>query len=186
MRSNAKVASAVFDVLCPAGRVVFIGMPTGPIPYDVVAAQVKEATVEHVFRYAHVFPRALALMSSGLNGQQFRFNGYLPVDNAGRTKTLKDLEAESQRLHCTQIFIETPYRNDQLLTSILAVCRPITRLCIAANLTGPAEYIRTLPISAWRQLEPQTETAPQKDLQRASRGGRPLLHKQPTIFLLLA
>lgn len=128
----------------------------------------------------------LALMASGLNGQQFRFNGYLPVDNAGRTKTLKDLEAESQRLHCTQIFIETPYRNDQLLTSILAVCRPITRLCIAANLTGPAEYIRTLPISAWRQLEPQTETAPQKDLQRASRGGRPLLHKQPTIFLLLA
>ena len=109
----------------------------------------------------------LALMGSGLNGQQFRFYGYLPVDSAGRTKALKDLEAESQRLHCTQVFIETPYRNNQLLAAILATCRPATRLCIAANLTGPGEYIRTLSVGEWRQTPP------------------PDLNKQPTIFCLL-
>ena len=115
----------------------------------------------------------LALMASGLNGQQFRFSGYLPVDNAGRARALKDLEAESQRLHCTEIFIETPYRNNQLLATILQTCKPTTRLCIAANLTGPAEYIRTLPIADWRKLG-------------AGSAGAPDLHKQPAIFCLLA
>ena len=110
----------------------------------------------------------LALMASGLNGQQFRFCGYLPVDNTARTKALRDLEAESQRQHCTQIFIETPYRNNQLLTAILAACKPTTRLCIAANLTGPTESIRTHSIATWRQL------------------GLPDIQKQPTIFCLLA
>src|SRR6186713_2061723 len=81
----------------------------------------------------------LALMASGMNGQQFRFAGYLPVDIPGRTRALRELEAESQRLHCTQIFIETPYRNNQLVETILQTCRPATQLCIAANLTGPAE-----------------------------------------------
>src|SRR6202000_2530774 len=76
----------------------------------------------------------LALMASGLNGQQFRFAGYLPVDNAARVKALRELEADSQRLNCTQIFIETPYRNNQLLSAILACCKPGTRLCVAANL----------------------------------------------------
>lgn len=125
----------------------------------------------------------LALMASGLNGQQFRFTGYLPVDNAGRTKALKDLEADSQRHQCTQLFIETPYRNNQLLATILQTCRPSTRLCIAANLTGSSEYIRTLPISEWKKLA------------AAPTGGNPNnpparhlpdLHKQPAIFALLA
>jgi 16S rRNA (cytidine1402-2'-O)-methyltransferase len=111
----------------------------------------------------------LALMASGLNGQQFKFNGYLPVDNNNRARTIKDLEAESARLNCTQIFIETPYRNNQLLATLLSTCRPSTRLCIAANLTGRNEYIRTYPISRWRELNPT-----------------PDLHKQPTIFCLLA
>ena len=110
----------------------------------------------------------LALMGSGLNGQQFRFNGYLPVDNAARSRTIKDLEAESARLNCTQIFIETPYRNNQLLKTLLSTCRPGTRLCIAANLTGPQEYIRTLPISRWRETTPTD------------------LNKQPTIFCILS
>ena len=141
----------------------------------------------------------LALMASGLNGQQFRFTGYLPVDNAGRTNALKDLEAESQRLHCTQIFIETPYRNDQLLAAILATCRPTTRLCIAANLTGPGEYIRTLTIADWRKLA--TSASPgfgsstsstsasgsaTSSASASTAPGLPPLHKQPTIFLLLA
>ena len=127
----------------------------------------------------------LALMASGLNGQQFRFCGYLPVDNTGRAKALKDLEAESQRLTCTMLFIETPYRNNQLLETILQTCRPTTRLCIAANLTGPAEYIRTLPISEWRRLaQPQT-SSPAIHPNTIS-PGIPNLHKQPAIFALLA
>jgi 16S rRNA (cytidine1402-2'-O)-methyltransferase len=123
----------------------------------------------------------LALMASGLNGQQFRFAGYLPVDNAGRAKAIKELEAESQRLNCTQIFIETPYRNNQLLETLLATCRPTTRLCIAANLTSPAEYIRTQTVAEWRQLRPAVsnsgDTPP---------GHLPNLHKQPAIFCFLA
>jgi 16S rRNA (cytidine1402-2'-O)-methyltransferase len=110
----------------------------------------------------------LALMASGLNGQQFKFNGYLPVDSAARTTAIRNLETESARSHCTQIFIETPYRNNQLLSALLANCRPSTRLSIAANLTGPREYVRTLPISRWRELP------------------SPDLHKQPTIFCLFA
>jgi 16S rRNA (cytidine1402-2'-O)-methyltransferase len=110
----------------------------------------------------------LALMASGLNGQQFKFNGYLPVDTAARTTAIRNLENESARANCTQIFIETPYRNNQLLAALLSACRPSTRLTIAANLTGPQEYIRTLPISRWRENPP------------------PDLHKQPTIFCLLA
>jgi 16S rRNA (cytidine1402-2'-O)-methyltransferase len=130
----------------------------------------------------------LALMASGLNGQQFRFTGYLPVDNAARTKALKDLEAESQRLHCTMLFIETPYRNNQVLEAILATCRPTTRLCVAANLTGPAEYIRTLTVAEWKQLP--TAPLPGKAAHVDKSPGnnlRPIdLHKQPASFCLLA
>jgi 16S rRNA (cytidine1402-2'-O)-methyltransferase len=122
----------------------------------------------------------LALMASGLNGQQFRFTGYLPVDNAARTKALRDLEAESQRLHCTMLFIETPYRNNQLLEAILSTLRPTTRLSIAANLTAPTEYIRTLSIAEWRKLAaPAPATLP-------AAPARPDLHKQPAIFSILA
>ena len=128
----------------------------------------------------------LALMASGMNGQQFRFAGYLPVDNAGRAKALKDLEAESQQRSCTQIFIETPYRNNQLIETILTTSRPTTRLCIAANLTSPAEYIRTLPISEWRRLA-QTPPPPSPGIHpNTSHSGIPNLHKQPAIFALLA
>ena len=97
-----------------------------------------------------LFYSLLALMASGMNGQQFRFCGYLPVDAAGRTKALKDLETESQQKNCTMIFIETPYRNNQLLDTIFQTCRPSTRLSIAVNLTGPAEFIRTRTIAQWR------------------------------------
>jgi 16S rRNA (cytidine1402-2'-O)-methyltransferase len=116
----------------------------------------------------------LALMASGLNGQHFRFAGYVPVDNAARIKAIKDLEADSQKLNSTQIIIETPYRNNQLLTAILATCRLTTRLSIAANLTGPREYIRTLTIGDWNKLANQSPST------------LPDLHKQPTIFSILA
>ena len=120
----------------------------------------------------------LALMASGMNGQQFRFAGYLPVDTAGRAKALRDLEAESLRLHSTQLFIETPYRNHQLIETILQTCRPATQLCIAANLTGPHEFIRTRSIAEWRQLAQAAAANPTGDF--------PNLHKQPAIFCLMA
>ena len=109
----------------------------------------------------------LALMASGLNGQQFRFSGYLAIENAALGRAIRSLETESAKLNCTQIFIETPYRNYQMLTAILSVCKPTTRLCVAANLTGPNEYIRTQTIAEWRKTKLD-------------------IHKQPAIFCLLA
>ncbi len=123
----------------------------------------------------------LALMASGMNGQQFRFCGYLPVDAAGRAKTLRDLETESGQRDCTQVFIETPYRNNQLLETILQTCKPTTRLCIAANITGPDEFIRTRTVAEWR-----AGTATRNDQAGGGAATLPDLHKQPTIFCLYA
>ncbi len=136
----------------------------------------------------------LALMASGLNGQQFSFVGYLPSDITGRTRAIKNLEAESTRLHSTQIFIETPYRNNQLLETLLATCRPTTRLCIAANLTSPSEYIRSQTIAQWKQLKPANPskaenaetTGSGSQAPIAAPGHLPNLHKLPAIFCLLA
>ncbi|HEY0679804.1 MAG TPA: SAM-dependent methyltransferase, partial [Chitinophagaceae bacterium] len=99
--------------------------------------------------------------------QQFQFTGYLPIDNAERVKVLKELEAESKKKNCTQIFIETPYRNNQLLETLKKTCHPSTRLCVAANITAPNESIHTKKISDWQKKMPD-------------------LHKQPAIFCLLA
>lgn len=107
----------------------------------------------------------LALMASGMNGQQFQFVGYLPIDNSQRLKTIKDLEAESARKKCTQIFIETPYRNNQLIEVLLKNCNPATKLCIAVDITGKKEWIKTKTISDWQKSKPD-------------------IHKRPAIFLL--
>jgi 16S rRNA (cytidine1402-2'-O)-methyltransferase len=109
----------------------------------------------------------LALMASGMNGQQFRFAGYLPIDNQERIKAIKELEAESVRKKCTQIFIETPYRNNALIEALLKTCSTQTRLCIAVDITGPGEWIRTLPVADWQKNKPD-------------------IHKRPAIFLLYA
>jgi 16S rRNA (cytidine1402-2'-O)-methyltransferase len=109
----------------------------------------------------------LALMASGLNGQQFQFVGYLPIDSGQRMKALKELEAESGRKNCTQVFIETPYRNNQLLETVVSNCKPSTQICIAANITATNESIRTKTVDNWKK-------------------GLPDLHKQPVIFCLLA
>ncbi len=107
----------------------------------------------------------LALMASGMNGQQFRFHGYLPIDNAQRNKLLKELEAQSIRNGSTEIFIETPYRNNQLLDALLKECRPSSRLCIGVDITGPGEWIITRSIRDWQKNKPD-------------------IHKRPAIFLL--
>jgi 16S rRNA (cytidine1402-2'-O)-methyltransferase len=109
----------------------------------------------------------LALMASGMNGQQFQFIGYLPIDNQQRIKAIKELEAESQKKNCTQIFIETPYRNNQLIEALISNCKPSTKFCIAADLTGPAEWIKTKTIADWKNEKTN-------------------LHKRPAIFLLQA
>ena len=95
----------------------------------------------------------MAVMSSGLGGQSFAFNGYLPVDPSDRAKKLKMLESRAWTEGQTQLFIETPYRNHKMFQSLLAALRPQTRLCIAAGITTPDEYIRTLRISEWRGKE---------------------------------
>lgn len=109
----------------------------------------------------------LALMASGMNGQHFRFRGYLPIENHERSKTIRAIESESRQQNCTQIFIETPYRNNQMLETLVKTCQPATRICIAVDLTASTESVQTKTVQEWR-----------KDL--------PQLHKRPAIFLLQA
>ena len=107
----------------------------------------------------------LALMASGMNGQQFKFNGYLPIKDHERNKMIKELESESAKKDCTQIFIETPYRNNQLIDALLNNCQPSTKICIAADLTSDKEFIKTKTVSDWKKSKPD-------------------IHKRPAIFLL--
>ena len=92
----------------------------------------------------------MSLMGSGFNGQSFAFNGYLPVDSAARTARLKELERRIRREHQTQIFIETPYRNNRLIEELARVLPQDLRLCVASDITGPRQSIVTLPIAKWR------------------------------------
>ena len=107
----------------------------------------------------------LALMASGMNGQNFAFTGYLPINTKEKTKTIKQLELLAKRTGQTQIFMETPYRNHQLLDILKARCNNKTRLCIAANITSTNEFIQTKTIEEWKQTKIN-------------------IHKQPAIFLI--
>jgi 16S rRNA (cytidine1402-2'-O)-methyltransferase len=114
----------------------------------------------------------LAVMGSGLNGQSFAFNGYLPTDAAQRTKRIKALEDRSRQEQQTQLFIETPYRNAAMLEALATGCNPATLICIATDLTLPAESIVTRTAAKWKSA-----------LQT---GNAPDFHKKPTVFLILA
>jgi 16S rRNA (cytidine1402-2'-O)-methyltransferase len=109
----------------------------------------------------------LALMASGFSGQSFVFHGYLPIDKMERSKSVKELEAASAKQKQTQIFIETPFRNNSLLEEVLKTGSPRTKLCIACDITADTELIQTKTIEQWRKKVPD-------------------LHKRPTIFLLFA
>jgi len=111
-------------------------------------AQQKKATVIPVTGPSSI---VLALMASGLNGQSFCFNGYLPVKDPDRSKRIKHMEQLSAREKQTQLFIETPYRNDAVLADILKTCLPNTMLCIAKNLTAPDAYVKTTSIEQWKK-----------------------------------
>jgi 16S rRNA (cytidine1402-2'-O)-methyltransferase len=107
----------------------------------------------------------LSVMASGLNGQNFAFNGYLPIKENHRKNKIKQLEKKSKTENQTQIFMETPYRNDKLLANILEECQENTMLCIASNITAPDEFIKTRKIIEWKKNIPE-------------------LKKKPTIFLI--
>ncbi|MDD2594727.1 MAG: SAM-dependent methyltransferase [Bacteroidales bacterium] len=102
----------------------------------------------------------LALMSSGMNGQCFAFTGYLPVKKEERRGRIVQLEKISQQQHQTQIIIETPYRNDSLFQDLLSVCRPSTRICIAADITLPTPFIKTKSVEQWRKSIPEIGKRP--------------------------
>lgn len=107
----------------------------------------------------------LALMASGMSGQSFAFHGYLPIDKVQRKKTIQALERDARQKQQTQLFMETPFRNNQMMEAVLETCMPDTLLCVACNVTDKEEFIRTLTVKKWRVNLPD-------------------LHKKPTIFLI--
>ena len=109
----------------------------------------------------------LALMASGFNGQSFAFNGYLPVDKSKRVAAIRHLEERLHREHQTQIFIEAPYRNNQMLEALSTVLQADTLVCVACDLTLPTQYIRTMPAAKWKKEREKTD-----------------LHKRNTVFLI--
>ncbi len=114
----------------------------------------------------------LAVMASGLNGQSFAFNGYLPTDAGLRSKRIKELESRSRVEQQTQLFIETPYRNTAMLEALVSGCQGTTLMCVATDLSLPTESIRTLTAAKWKA--------------QLGAGQAPDFHKKPTVFLLLA
>lgn len=107
----------------------------------------------------------LAIMASGMNGQSFAFNGYIPIDKAEKKNALKNLEKLSQDKNQSQIFIETPYRNNKMLEDIIQVLNPSTYICVAADITLPTEFIKTMRASEWKKIAVD-------------------LHNRPTIFII--
>lgn len=128
----------------------------------VAAAQKLGATVKPYMGPSSIL---LSLMASGFNGQGFTFNGYLPIDAAERKKKIQSLEQIVTSNSIAQLFIETPYRNNQLLEAILQTCHPNTQLCIGVDITGPEESIKTASIQYWKSHKPE-------------------LHKKLAIFIL--
>ena len=102
----------------------------------------------------------LSVMGSGFNGQSFAFHGYLPIEPGERQKRLKELEQRIYSEHQTQLFIETPYRNNKMMEDILKACRPHTKLCIAANITCEGEYIKTRTVKEWKGKLPDLTKVP--------------------------
>ena len=107
----------------------------------------------------------LALMASGLNGQNFQFHGYLPIDSNDRKKKIQELENIANTKGTTQLFIETPYRNNQLLEALIQYCHPQTKICIGVDITAPTELIKTASVAYWKLNKPE-------------------LHKKLAVFLI--
>ena len=158
----------IFTQLLQAGKNIGIISEAGcagiadPGQQLVAAAQNRGAIVKPYVAPSSIL---LALMASGMNGQLFQFHGYLPIDALERKKKIQSLEADTKQRGCTQIFIETPYRNNQLLESLLQNVHPTTKICIGVEITGPSETIQTATASQWKNHLPD-------------------LHKKLVVFLI--
>lgn len=136
---------------------------------DPGAEVIREAHRRNIEVFPFVGPSSIlmALMSAGFNGQQFTFVGYLPIDKADRIKRIKDLEMVSEKYNITQIFIETPFRNNHLFDDVVKNCKGSTSLSIGVDITGANQSLKTLTIDQWRENKPE-------------------LHKRPAVFVLYA
>ncbi len=134
---------------------------------DPGAEVIREAHKRNIEVFPFVGPSSIlmALMSSGFNGQQFTFVGYLPIDKTDRLKRIKDLEMVSEKYNITQIFIETPFRNNHLFDDIIKTCKPNTSLSIGVDITGANQSLKTMSIAEWKNNKPE-------------------LHKRPAVFVL--
>lgn len=148
------------------GLISEAGLPAVADPGAALVALCHRIDVEVV---PFVGPSSLmmALMSSGLNGQSFAFLGYIPAKTDERRTALRNIEKQSAAHRQTQIFIETPYRNDSMLADLLQICAPTTKVCIAANITMPDAYIKTRTVAQWRS-------------------SNITIGKRPCVFLILA
>lgn len=166
--SPAQVESlaALFDCGNDVGLLSEAGLPAVADPGALLVALCHRKGIE-VVPLTGPSSLMLALMASGLNGQQFAFNGYLPVKPDERRAAIKTLEKRSASLKQSQICIETPYRNDALLADILASCADGTRLCVAADITLQTQFIKTLTVGQWKKAVP-------------------VIGKRPCVFIILA
>jgi 16S rRNA (cytidine1402-2'-O)-methyltransferase len=167
-------ASQLPDLLAPllaGARVGLLSEAGYPAVADPGAELVAAAHAHGVRVVPLVGPSSLllALAASGLNGQSFCFHGYLPVQEPMRTAAILELEARSRREASTQMFIETPYRNNQLLGALLKTCEDITQLCIATDLTLPSEMVRTQSVARWKAAVPDLNRRPSVFLLQAER-----------------
>jgi len=164
----ADIASLLEPVLagCDAGLLSEAGLPAVADPGAGLVRLAHERNVR-VVPLSGPSSIVLALAASGLDGQRFAFHGYLPIAEAELVSTLKECERQSRKLRQTQIFIETPYRNDRTLAAMLRTLAPATLVCVAADLTLESEAVKTRPVVAWRKETPQ-------------------LKGRPTVFLLLS
>lgn len=146
------------------GLISDAGLPAVADPGSTVVAEAHRQGIQVVplIGPSSIF---MALMASGMNGQNFQFHGYLPIKEPMRGKAIKRLEDLAQKTGGAQIFMETPYRNNNLLKEVFTKCKPIMRLCVAVDISLPSEWIRTMTIKDWKTLAPD-------------------IHKRPAIFVL--
>lgn len=156
--------SAVLKKGKPIGLMSEAGCPGIADPGSELVRMAHEQNIE-VIPFIGPSSIFLGLMGSGLNGQSFVFHGYLPREAAQRKNRLKELERDAVKKNQTQIFIETPYRNDQMLADMLEIFSPETRICIGVNLTSPKQLLKTRSVMDWKKSIPS-------------------LHKHPAVFLL--
>ena len=164
--AEVEALAALFDGGQDVGLITEAGLPAVADPGSALVALCHRRGIR-VIPFVGPSSLMMALMASGLNGQSFAFLGYLPAKTDERRNAIRNIEKQSAARHQTQLFIETPYRNDAMLEDLLRICAPGTRLCIAADITLPEETIRTRTVAQWRK-EPMT------------------IGKKPCVFMILA